>query len=354
MELPFTTLPAPRPHRVDALFVPRRCPHPTCPAFRGEGFTYQRAGSFVRVVDQRVVQRFRCLSCDATFSSQSFRLDYRLRKPWLPLAVFQALVSKASLRQTSRCLGCKLDTVLHHLKLVGQHGHDVHGAFLARCQASRGGLAGTFQLDELETFERNRRLCPLTVPVLVHAGTWFVVHAATGSMPARGNLRPLDRIKKERYEAKHGIRMNRSKEATTECVQVLQRALGAQAKFGLQTDKKSTYPVIFKQVFRGSVRHQRVHSKARRDRKCLLFAINNSLAQMRDGLGRLVRRSWGHSKLERNLSWHLGAWILWRNYARSITCACRNASAASAVGVATRKLAPRELLEWRDDLPRRS
>lgn len=354
MQLPFSTFPTPRPHRVDADFLPTRCPRFACPARLGQDFAFQCAGSYVRAVDLRVVQRFRCLVCRGMFSSQSFRLDYRLRKPWLPLAVFQALVSKTSLRQTSRSLGCKLDTVLHHLKLVGTHGHAVHAAFLARCKDSRGGLAGTFQLDELETFERNRRLCPLTVPVLVHAETWFVVHAATGSMPARGNLRPFDRIKKDRYEKEHGKRLNRSREATTECVAVLKEALRPDARFVVQTDQKSTYPRILKRVLGRSVLHQWASSKERRDRKCLLFTINNSLAQMRDGLGRLVRRSWGHSKLERNLKWHLGAWILWRNYAREITCGCRGTSSASAAGVVTRRLVPRELLEWTDRLPRHS
>src|SRR5690606_12569329 len=227
------------------------------------------------------------------------------------------------------------------------------------------------------TFEQNRRLCPLTVPVLVHAETWFVVHASTGTLPARGKLGPFDRIRKERcekahgkrrdqtkkattecrvalrvgmgargecklgpfdrirkerYEKAHGKRRNQSKKATTECVVALREALGERARFTLQTDQKSTYPGIFRRTFGGSVLHQWVNSKERRDRKNLLFTINNTFAQARDGMSGLVRRNWGHSKLERNLRWHLGAWILWRNYAREITCASLNVSSASATG----------------------
>lgn len=354
MELPFSTLPAPRPHRVDSDFVPRLCPRAWCAARGGEGFVFQRAGSYVRAGDLRTVQRFRCLVCGSRFSSQCFRVDYRLRKPWLPLAVFQGLVAKTTLRQISRSLGCKLDTVLHHLRLVGNRGHELHTGFLTRCKESRGGLSGTFQLDELETFEQNRRLCPLTVPVLVHAETWFVVHAATGTLPARGKLGPFDRIRLERYEKERGKRRNQSKRATEACVVALRGALGEGASFSLQTDQKSTYPGIFRKVFSGSVLHQWVNSKERRDRKNLLFTVNNTLAQARDGLSRLVRRNWGHSKLERNLGWHLWAWILWRNYAREITCRSRRVSAASATGVTTRRLRPRELFEWVDRLPRDS
>lgn len=351
MELPFSTLPAPRAHRVDRDFVPTRCPQPACGAHAGAGFLWQPAGAYQRKVDLRIVRRFRCLCCGTRFSSQSFRVDYRLKKPWLPLAVFQGLVAKTSLRQISRSLSCKLDTVLHHLELVGLRGHELHAAFLARCARSRGGLAGSFQLDELETFEQSRRVGPLTVPVIVQAKTWFVVSASTGTLPARGRLSPFEQLRKERWEKERGRRRNGSKRAVEECVRVLRDVLSKDATFALQTDQKSTYPVIFRAVFGGAVTHHWTHSKAKRDRKNLLFTVNHTLAQMRDGMGRLVRRSWGHSKLERNLRWHLGAWILWRNYAREIFCQDRQRSAASAAGVTTRRIRAREFFAWREILP---
>lgn len=354
MQLPFSTLPAPRTHRVDARFVPSGCPNPTCGTRSGADFDYACAGTYQRACDLRIVQRYRCLVCRSRFSSQAFRVDYRLRKPWLPLAVFQGLVAKTSLRQIARSLGCKLDTVLNHLRLVGQRGHELHTLFLARCAAERGGLAGTFQLDELETFERSRRLGPLTVPVLVHGETWFVVATATGTLPARGRLSQFERIRKERWESQHGKRTNGSRAAVLACARRLRDALGKDARITLRTDKKTSYPGIFREAFGKKAAHQWVHSSERRDRKSVLFTVNHTLAQMRDGMGRLVRRSWGHSKLERNLGWHLGAWVLWRNYAREITCWNRGESAASALGVAKRRLRPRELFEWRGILPEAS
>jgi len=144
MQLPFSTLPAPRTHRVDARFVPSGCPNPTCGTRSGADFDYACAGTYQRACDLRIVQRYRCLVCRSRFSSQAFRVDYRLRKPWLPLAVFQGLVAKTSLRQIARSLGCKLDTVLNHLRLVGQRGHELHTLFLARYVAERAstGMIG--------------------------------------------------------------------------------------------------------------------------------------------------------------------------------------------------------------------
>lgn len=351
MQLPYADIATPHVHSLDASFVPTRCPRSTCPTHTEGGFDYLCVGTFDRKVDQRVVQRFKCMVCGKGFSSQSFRVDYRLKKPWLPLGLFQGLVSKASLRQTARNLGSKLDTMLRLLKRLGEHSIEVHQAFLERHRLSGGWNVGVFQLDELETFELDRRLCPLTVPVLIHKVTRFVVHADTATLPARGNLRPRDRARKQAREAKHGKRINGSKPAVKRSFAALHAQLAPDASFDVQTDEKNSYPPILRAVFGRQIRHQWVNSKVERGRENLLFPINNVLAQSRDNLGRLVRRSWGHSKLERNLGWHLAVWMLYRNYVRERSWYHRHTSSAVDAGVARRRVLPREILEWRGALP---
>jgi hypothetical protein len=94
-----------------------------------------------------------------------------------------------------------------------------------------------------------------------------------------------------------------------------------------------------------------VHSTEPRTKSNPIFTINNMLAQTRDGLGRLVRKNWGHAKLERNLGWHLWVWVLYRNYVREKSNKERWVSAASVLGLVPRRLACGEILEWRDRLP---
>jgi transposase-like protein len=351
VQLPYADIATPQVHCVDAHFVPPRCPRPTCPSHADGGFHYRCAGTFDRKVDKRVVQRFQCVICHKGFSSQTFRVDYRLKKPWLPLGVFQGLVSKASLRQTGRNLGSKLDTMLRILARLGEHSHDVHQAFLERHRRSGGWRKGVFQLDELETFEFDRRLCPLTVPILIHRDTRFVVHADTGTLPARGNLSAFDLARKEAREKRFGKRVNGSKPAVTRSFAALKAQLAPDASFDVQTDEKKSYRPILRAVFERQIRHQWVNSTVARGRKNLLFPINNVLAQSRDNLGRLVRRSWGHSKLERNLRWHLAVWMLYRNYVRERSWYHRHSSSAVDAGVARRRVPPREILAWRGALP---
>jgi transposase-like protein len=345
--------PSPRHHhRLDHDFTPRACPNPDCPSRHGAPFLWRRQGFFTRRVDLRRVQRFRCLTCRRGFSSQTFRVDYRYHRPHLHVAFFVRMVGKCSIRQAARELACHRDSLLLRLARLGPHARWLHEAFLARHRARRGGLRGTFQLDELETFEVDRRLFPLTVPVLIHRDTRFVVHVDTATLPARGNLRPLKQLRKEAVEHLRGRRKNRSKEAVTACLRALRRELARGATFAVETDQKKSYPVVLREVFGGPITHHWVHSSAPRTRANLLFAINNTLAQMRDGLGRLVRRNWGHSKKQRNLGWHLWVWALYRNYVREITNRRRGVSSASVLGVTPRRLGPLEILEWRDRLPR--
>lgn len=351
MQLPYSDTPTPRNHRVDHGFLPRACPNRDCPSHGGVAFHFQRKGTFDRKVDLRIVQRFKCLVCRKGFSSQTFRVDYRLHKPWLPLGVFQGLISKTTLRQTARNLACKLDTTLRLLERLGEHSREVHSAFLARHARCGGWREGVFQLDELETFEVDRRLFPLTVPILIHKKTRFVVHADTGTLPARGNLSQRDQARKEQYEKVLGKRVSQSRPATQRCFEALRGALSADAAFDVQTDEKGSYRTILRAVFGRQIRHQWVNSKAARNRSNLLFPINNVLAQSRDNLGRLVRRNWGHSKRERNLRWHLAAWMLYRNYVRERSHFHRRSSSAESAGVARRRLRAREILEWRGAIP---
>ncbi len=147
-------------------FHPRFCPRSDCPSRTSGHRRWCFKGRFHRACDGRTVQRFLCLECRRTFSTQTFRVDYRLKKPKLSLSLFGPLISKVTHRQAARVLGCSRRTVAHRLALLGDHCRSFHRWRLS--QAGRKfGSSKVFQLDELETFEHSRRLAPLTMPVLI-------------------------------------------------------------------------------------------------------------------------------------------------------------------------------------------
>jgi hypothetical protein len=344
--------PSPQLHCVDANYSPRHCPNAACPSrTSATSFEFQKKGRYLREVDRRSVQRFQCSVCGRCFSSQTFRIDYRYHRPRLHLVLFPRLVAKCSLRQAARELCCHRDSILIRLARLGPHAHWVNIAFLEQHRARGQTLENDFQLDELETFEVDRRLFPVTVPVLVQAHSRFVVHLETATLPARGNLRPRDQARLAKAEERHGKRESKSKEAVTACFNRLKALLKDDANVVVWTDKKATYPAILRDVFGERVEHLTVHSKDPRGMQSPLKFINSTFAMLRDGLGRLVRKSWGYSKLRRNLAWHMWIWALYRNFVREWVNRERGTCSAQVLGIVSRRLTGDELLEWIDRLP---
>ena len=331
-------------------FAPRHCPRAECPSHASGHFTWRRKGFFLRKCDGRWVQRFRCGECRKTFSTQTFRFDYRLHKPRLHLALWRDLVSKTTHRQSARTLGCSRGTVADRLRRMGRHCEQVHRRMLARA-GSRSPLAGPFQLDELETFEHNRRLSPVTVPVVVEKGSLFVVHQQCAPLPARGRLSPRDRQKKRLRDETEGVRRSGSRAAVEACLSALAGA-APKGPVLLESDAKRTYPGCAARALGSRCMHRQLSSKFKASKWDPLFTVNHTLALMRDGVSRLVRRTWAAAKERAILETHLWIWVVYRNYIRPRSNRDSSTTAAMRAGVAHRRLSAREVFrarqfEWR-------
>jgi len=326
-------------------FEPQICPHPACPSQDDGSFRYQRKGHFRRGCDGRRIPRFLCTSCGKQFSSQTFRFTYRYRRPNLRLQLFHLLTAKVTLRQSARILGCSRDTVARLHRKMGRICREYHRIQL---QAHRGMLFGSFQLDELETFETHRLVRPVTVPVLIEKHSYFVLHAEAAPMGPRGRLHPAAQKRKEADEALYGKRRNGSRKAVKHTFQLLREMLPQDKLLDIQTDRKSTYRSLIHLIFPDCLgSHVRESSRRRRDYSNVLFPINHTLAMMRDGISRLVRRSWGASKLRARLEDHMAIWIAYRNYVRGITVVDPGVTPAMALGVLGSQVDAREILAWR-------
>jgi hypothetical protein len=293
------------------------------------------------------VQRFQCKGCKRTFSTQSFRVDRGLRRSHLDGRIFRDLISKVTQRQIARKLGCDRGMVAHRLELWGRHCQDFH-ELLMRARPEKKFWEGRFLLDELETFEHNRRLKPVTVPVLVHKPSHCILHAAVGTLPPRRPLSKANLVKLARIEAlEGGKRCSQSREKVAECFEALNGVTASAAIVRVSTDEKHTYRGLLRKTFGERLEHDTTNSKLARTYSSPLFVVNHTLAMLRDGLSRLVRRNWGASKKREKLERHLWIYIAWRNYVRPITNKNRHESAGMVAGLAPGMLEVSELLGLR-------
>ena len=324
-------------------FHPPKCPYPHCSSRSRKSLRFRHRGSYRRACDGRTVLRFECLDCRRSFSTQTFRLDYRLRRPTLWVEVFEQLISKVTLRQIARIHHCSRKSIAQRLTLFGLQARAFHLRTLEEARA-RFALTGRFQLDELETYEEDRRLSPLTVPVLIERTSFFVLGADVAPLASRGGLSPFHRLKKERREELLGKRRSGSRKAVAGMFELLARFTPRSGPLLLESDEKASYRTEARKVFGKRLVHQCYASKSSKRPSSKLFPINHTLAQMRDGVSRLVRRTWASSKRAGMLSLHIWIWIGWRNYVRGITNYATKTTPAMALQVLPYQVAIRELI----------
>jgi transposase-like protein len=330
------------------MFRPPRCPHVACPAHRHPTPRFCTAhGSYRPRCRPHPVPRFRCRLCHRTFSRQTFRADYRQKKPHLNAACLELMTACVGLRQAARVLRVARRTVERRFLWLGRHADD----FLAnRLRGAR--LTGPFHLDEMESFEANRYQ-PVTVPVLIDSRTLFLVGSDVGPLRRKGRMTPTQHRLRAAHERRHGRRPSHSAHTVRRVLAPLDRLSPPDRPLVLHSDHKSLYGRLGRRLFGARFAWQPHDASARRDRANPLFPINHTNARLRHFLARLRRRTWCVSKLRRCLRGHLRIAALWMNYCRGITNRTP-VTPAQALGLAPRPLRPEEVLAWRQDWGSRS
>jgi len=328
-------------------FEPPRCPFAGCPAFANPPRRFPRWGWFRVKCRKAPERRYRCPSCRRTFSRQTFRQNYRDRRPETNVLLFELLTGGMGLRQSARMLGLSCSGVQHKMRKIAATCGGLHRNLSRKLPTGR-----TYLLDEEESYEGSS-IRTVTVPIVIERESWFIV--ATGAAPIRRLARKgtSRRTWQDAHERKHGRRPDLSRE----CVRGALRELAHKREGPLQlhTDRKSSYATLCREVFRDEVTHMTTAGSEARTTRNPLFPINSTIAMSRDNCGRLRRKSWLVSKAVRFLKAHLDIFAVYRNYVRKrFNRDDPKRAPACFLGLLPRGLWPSEALRWRQDWGERS
>lgn len=332
------------------MFRPPFCPHRGCAQHRDPAPDfYTRHGSFWPRCRAHPVPRFRCRGCRRTFSRQTFRADYRDHRPHLNVPLFDLTSMGVGLRMSARRLGLSRRCTELKLRKIARHLRRLN---LTLRRPLHGHVALHF--DELETFEANRSLRPLTVPVLIETSTRYCVWAESATIRPKGKMTPRRLEKLAVEERRRGRRRDRSRRAIRRTLGRARDLLAEDARVTLFTDEKSSYPGLARRAF-GAQRlaHHTTNSRLARTTWNPLFPINHEDARLRDMLGRLRRQSWLVTKRRRWLDLVLQVQIAYRNLVRT-RFNHDTASPAQLLGFVPRRLTKHEALSWRQEWGKRS
>ncbi len=279
-------------------FSPTLCPNPNCPQHSTSPPRFIKK-AFYRVKRlNQYFRRFQCKKCHRTFSSRTFKIDYRHKKMDLNSQLAQLLSRGHTLRDSAKTLGLTYrNTYLKSLWLAEQSKLK-NQVYTYKAQI--------IQFDEMETIHHTK--CkPLSISLMVNEN-YELLEAQVAEIPAKGRLAQFS-VKK------YGKRQDHSPEAMRACFESAKKKLEIEP-IKLMSDAKPSYKKYVEKYFKESLyethsrsskdRHRdRLHEKLERRDFDPMFAVNQKCAKLRSCIRRLTRRSWCTTKKVANLQGHL-------------------------------------------------
>ena len=322
--------------------APPFCPNERCPFHSGptRSWRWVRAGSFRTRATPGRIQRYQCRHCRRHFSEQTFRASYWLKRPELLLTVAQRLVGCSGFRQIARELEVSPQTVLGLSARIGRHCllfHERH--------RPKGELTEPLALDGFVSFEWSQ-YHPTQFHIVVGQQSHYI-HGFTDSEVRRsGTMRAGQRRKRARLEALHGRPDPRSVEH--EVAALLRIVTAGATHLELHTDEHQAYPRALARLGHlASVEHRTVSSRALRDTRNPLFAINLLDLLIRHSGANHKRETIAFSKRRQGAAARLWVTLAWRNYGKWFSERKRGDTPAMRAGACTGRLGVRHTLKER-------
>jgi transposase-like protein len=280
------------------------CPY--CRVSAKASLNFVRFGHFFRKSDCQVIQRFRCRTCQKSFSQATFNKCYLQNKRHKNGPIRRLFSSGVSLRRSALLLGVNRTTVARKLKFLGNQARLNLRSFNAQC-----AKAEVIEFDDLETFEHTK--CkPLSITLAVESKTRRILGFSVSQMPAKGHLAKMAR-------RKYGFR----KDYRTQGRRALFLKLRPLIKkcCVIKSDSNPHYVNDVREFFpnsshvtyfgqRGAVSGQGELKKIRFDP---LFSLNHTCAMFRANVNRLFRKTWCTTKRPDRLSDHLAIYANFHN-----------------------------------------
>lgn len=267
-----------------------------------------KQGFYYRTSDNKPIQRYRCLRCIKSFSSETTHICKYQKKRHLNSEVYKLLVSGVSQRRCARLLSVNQKTVVRKFTLLGQ----ISLQGISYVQEKISTPVTDIVFDDMETFEHSK--CkPLSITLAVEDKSRFILGFRVSQMPVKGHLAAFAR-KKYGYRADH--RPKARKELFTELKKVT-HPLAV-----IKSDENPHYLCDVKKYF-----PKCLHKSYKGRRGCVvgqgelkaggfdpLFALNHTAAMLRANINRLFRRTWNTTKKPICLTYHIAMYVHFHNH----------------------------------------
>jgi transposase-like protein len=325
---------------VPAPFVPPHCPrsdcaHHVCTA----GWRWVRYGSYRRQAAPQRIRRFRCGHCGHTFSEQSFRSDYWLRRPGVLASLAPRLLGCTGYRQLARELGCAPSTVMRQAPRLGRH------ALLWLWQhRPRGPVTEPVVVDGFESFAFSQ-YHPLYLNLVVGAASHYLYAFTHTALRRKGRMSARQKRRRAELERRHGRPDPRGIEQGTAAA--LRLAAPAPQPLVVRSDEHTDYPRALARLHGYAVRHECTPSVQARTAGNPLFPVNRQDLWLRHAGANHKRETIAFSKRHQAVVERAAWQALWLNWSKPFSENHGGGTPAMRLGLSQRPVPIRELLARR-------
>ena len=298
-----------------------------------------KAGFFTRLAAPQRIQRFQCVTCQRYFSSQTFHFSYWLRRPELSLPIFHRLLGCSALRQIAREFDLSPQTVQRRASRLGRLCLLFH-----QQNRPRGPLNEPVVLDSFASFEYSQ-YHPTLFHVLAGKNSHFFHGFTDSELRRSGSMRPAQKQRRAALEAVYGRPDPRSIEK--EVKELLQIVAPEPQAFVLHTDEHLDYPRAVRQLKHLEVTHRTISSRAARTSSNPLHVINLLDLLLRHCGANHKRETIAFSKRRQGAAERIWAFVVWRNYIKSVSERHPGETPAMRLGLRRAPLRPEGILTQR-------
>ncbi len=285
------------------------------------------------------MQRYQCARCKRSFSSQTFRTTYWLKRPDLLRPVLGRIVACSAYRQIARESGVSPTTIQRHVERLGRHCL----LYQERLRPS-GPPSEPLVLDGFVSFASSQYLVH-EIHTLLGAWSHFAYGFTDSERRRSGRMRPAQRRRRAELERRFGRPDPRSVEKAVAAL--VEQVVPHRARAILYSDDHPAYPRAFHRLVKRDLSHSVTSARAARTPDNPLFPVNLFHGLVRHSSANHKRETLAFAKRHQHSLWRLAIFQVWRNTMKSFSERRRDATPAQRLGLLDRKLEPTDLLARR-------
>jgi hypothetical protein len=273
---------------------------------------YLKDGTYPSRIHGRV-QRFVCTCCGRKFSTQTFSLDYGVKRTVSYRRIFQQITCGSGVRSLARHLGVSDTLILNRISRLARQSIALHAALRPFCSSREA-----FVTDGFESFTLSQYF-PNNIHLIVGKDSQYLYGIDYAHLRRKGRMREDQKKKRaeiERYFTAYQGDIPRSFTRTVR--QMFEyRPDAADNPVEVYSDEKQEYRrVLSSLIAAGKVRHLCVPSTAPRSVSNDLFAVNYFDRELRKDSGNHVRETVEFSRDVNNCMDRAWVYATYHNYVK--------------------------------------